>query len=725
MKQVLQNMRNGETRVNEVPIPLARERTALVRTAVSLLSAGTERNIVSFAEKNLAEKARSRPDLVRQAIDKAKREGILTTFESVINRLDQPLSLGYSSAGTVVEIGPGLKGFKAGDRVVCTGGNHAVHAEFAVIPQNLLARLPDSVDFESGAFGAIGAIALNGIHLAHLQVGSKVAVIGLGLLGCLTSQIVKASGCDVTGMDIDPHRVEFAKGIEINAYTNDNVAQNYISFTRGRGFDAVLICADTPTDDTVHLAGVIARDRAYVISLGVVGLNLPRKLYYEKELHFQVSRSSGPGRYDNNYEEEGQDYPIGYVRWTEGRNLEAFIDLLAGKRINVKPLITHRYSINQAENAYDLITGKTGEPYMGVVVTYPHKIPLPKTRKIYSPAQSTPNFQADRLSLGVIGSGNYANAVFLPMIKKNGGVALAGIASANGVNAQHSASRYGFTYSSSSQQEILDDKTIDLVAVLTRHNQHARAIVDGLKKGKHIFCEKPLAIKKNEIAIIDSALKRANHPYLTVGYNRRFSRFGQMVKSFYGKINEPIFASYRINASYLPPDHWLHDLDQGGGRLVGEGCHFIDFLCYLIGGIPSRVRAVSLPDIGKYNKDNFHITMEFPDGSIGAITYLANGNKRYSKEYLEVFGAGKIASLDDFRRLSLIDEKTSIQKKTFLTQDKGHQTLWSEFIQSIKTNKSEPIPYEDLIQISYVILACQHALAAGEVIDIADFIQSV
>ncbi|HAX95949.1 MAG TPA: dehydrogenase, partial [Prolixibacteraceae bacterium] len=455
-----------------------------------------------------------------------------------------------------------------------------------------------------------------------------------------------------------------------------------------------------------------------------VGLNLPRKLYYEKEIHFQVSRSSGPGRYDADYEEAGLDYPIGYVRWTEGRNLEAFADLLAEKRIDVKPLITHRYPIEQAEKAYELITGKSTQHYMGVIVTYPGKIPLQKSRKIYTQMQPKSSIKTELLSIGVIGSGNYANAVFLPMIKKIGGVKLSGIASANGVNAQHNASRYGFAYASSDQQEILRDKDINLVAVLTRHNQHAKAVIDGLKKGKHVFCEKPIAIKKHEIMEIENVLKKPSHPYLTVGYNRRFSRYGRMVKDFFRDCSEPIYASYRINAGYLPPSHWLHDPDQGGGRLVGEGCHFIDFLCYLVGRIPESVRVISMPDHGKYSKDNFHITMEFPGGSIGTVTYLANGNKSFSKEYLEVFGGGRIARLDDFRNLELCDESASTSKKSVFRQDKGHQTLWSEIIHCIKSDAQEPIPYDDLIQIGYVILACQHALETGNVVDIAEFSQS-
>ena len=345
MKQVVQNLKNGTTEILEVPIPKIRSGCILVRTAASLVSAGTERNLVDFAEKSLVGKARSRPDLMKQVVEKARREGVLTTLEAAFNRLDQPLALGYSSSGTVIQIGNGVTNYKIGDRVVCSGGGHAMHAEFALIPENLAAHLPENVDFESGAFATLGAIALNGLRLAGPQVGEKVAVIGLGLLGLVTAQVAAAAGCEVFGVDISPARVKFAKDLGIAAGTNRRALEQYQSFTQGRGFDHVLICADTPSDDTVELAGIMARDRGHVVSLGVVGLNLPRKLYYEKELFFQVSRSSGPGRYDLDYEEKGVDYPLGYVRWTEGRNLETFVDLISKGKVNVKPLITHRFEI--------------------------------------------------------------------------------------------------------------------------------------------------------------------------------------------------------------------------------------------------------------------------------------------------------------------------------------------------------------------------------------------
>ena len=721
MKQVLQNLKSGKTEVVEVPIPQIKKGNVLVQTAASLVSAGTERNLVSFAEKSLVGKAQSRPDLVKQVIDKARREGLLTTFESAMNRLDQPLSLGYSSCGTVVEAAEDVLDFKPGDRVVCAGGGHAVHAEYGLIPQNLITHLPDAVDFESGAFATMGSIALNGIRLANPQLGDKVAIIGLGLLGLITAQLVKANGCSVYGMDISPARVDFARKLGIQADTNATLLENYLPFTRGKGFDIILICADTPSDETVNFATQIARDRAHVISLGVVGLHIERKGYYEKELFFQVARSSGPGRYDAAYEEQGHDYPIGYVRWTEGRNLQAFVDLLASGQITMQALITHRFPIEDAPRAYELITGKLQEPYLGVLLTYPQQAGQREQKVIFS-AEKSASTPGTSLALGVIGAGNYANAVFLPAVKKTGNIRLAGVATSSGLSAQHTARKFGFAFASSSNQDILNDESINTVAVLTRHQTHARFTMEALKNGKHVYCEKPLAINKTELDEIASYLSEPKHPYLSVGFNRRFAPMAQTLKGYFKDSVEPFFVNYRVNAGFIPADHWLHDPAQGGGRLVGEACHFIDFVCFLTNSKPNEVRTVSLPDAGKYSRDNFQITIQFEDGSVGVVSYLSNGNKRFPKEYVEVFNGGKIGILNDFRTLELWDEHKTISRKSLLRQDKGHQASWKAFIDAIQTNAAEPIPYEQLLLSSYTTLACNQSLVSGKTVKLAEFL---
>jgi threonine dehydrogenase-like Zn-dependent dehydrogenase len=446
--------------------------------------------LVSFAEKNLLGKAQSRPDLMKQVLEKAKREGILTTLDATFSRLDQPLTLGYSSAGTVIQVGDGVDGFKPGDRVVCAGGGYAVHAEYALVPKNLSAHLPKGVNFESGAFATIGAIALNGIRLANPQVGEISAVIGMGLLGLLTAQILKASGCEVIGMDIDPDRLAFAQKVGIRAKLNTNIQEKFIQMTHGRGFDHVFICADTTSNEPVELAGEIARDRAHVIAIGAVGMEIPRKKYYEKELTFKIARSYGPGRYDHNYEENGGDYPIGYVRWTEGRNLETVVDLIKQDKLDVASLITHRFPIDHAEEAYVLITSKQNQNYLGVIITYPEGENQLSEKNIITFSSEHMPSRSKKLNVGVVGAGNYANAVFLPTIKKNPYVDLLGIVSAKGLNAQQSARKFGFSYAGSHTDTIFKDKKIDLITILL--NTRIMQILS-----KKVFKQENISIAKN------------------------------------------------------------------------------------------------------------------------------------------------------------------------------------------------------------------------------------
>jgi predicted dehydrogenase/threonine dehydrogenase-like Zn-dependent dehydrogenase len=713
MKQVLQNMRSGNTMVNETPIPQVRPKTALVQTAVSLVSAGTERMLVDFAGKNLIEKARSRPDLAKQVLDKAKREGLLPTVQSALNRLDLPMSLGYSSSGTIFSCGNGLIGFKPGDRVVCAGGGHAVHADYAVIPQNLLAHLTDNVDFESGAFATMGAIAMNGFRLAKIQLGENIAIIGLGLLGLITAKLALAAGCAVFGTDTNPARVRFAKKLGFNASTRANAEKHGMSFTTGRGYDAVLICADTPSADTVVLAGQIARDRGHVVSLGVVGIDLPRKPYYEKELFFQVSRSSGPGRYDLKYEEEGVDYPLGYVRWTEGRNLEGFVNLISSGKLVVTDLITHRFPVEKATGAYQLITGKKSESFLGVLITYSPEKGDFKTRIPITIENETLAPHKGEIVVGVLGAGIYANAVFLPAMASVGGSRLQTIVSASGSSASFAAQKYKFAFASSSENDIFQDKKVNTVVILTRHNEHARQVVQALHLGKQVYCEKPLAINENDLTQVEKALSKKDHPVLMVGFNRRFSPFGKLLKNFLDDRSEPLYAHYRVNAGLLPLNHWQHDPNIGGGRIIGEGCHFIDFITYLVGQPPCSIFAQALPDKGKYHQDNILITLEYPDGSMGSLAYLANGDKGFSKEYLEVFCGGKIGIMDDFTHLTTISNGERKEQHSRFGQDKGHRAAWRAFLSCIKDGTEPPISYQDLIRVSNATIAATNSLNTG------------
>ena len=529
MKQLLQNMRDGKAVVEEVPLPTPRAGMALVKTEASLVSAGTERMVVEFAEKSLVGKARSRPDLVRQVIDKMQREGVLPTVQAAFNRLDQPMALGYSSAGTIVELGANMDGFRVGQRVACAGGGYAVHAEYNVVPRNLLTPLPDDVDFESAAFTTLGAIALHGFRLAEPQLGETVAVIGMGLLGLLTAQIAAAAGCRVLGIDVAPERIELASSLGLQACLRDGAEDSAQAFTANRGFDNVIICADTSSNDPVELAGEIARDRANVVATGAVGLTFPRKIYYEKELSFINSRSYGPGRYDSSYEENGQDYPFGYIRWTEGRNFEAVVDLLSSRKLKVQPLITHRFPIEKATEAYEVITGKKEEPFLGVLLRYPVE---QSSRSSVIRYNVSTGKRENAVRLGVLGAGLFANATLLPAIQKVDGIELVGIASSGGLHAQHSAKKFGFVYAASSEDEIINDPNVNTVAILTRHDTHAELVVKALQAGKHVFVEKPLALNSDQLLAISEALTADGCPLMAVGFNRRFAPLAQKLAKF-------------------------------------------------------------------------------------------------------------------------------------------------------------------------------------------------
>jgi predicted dehydrogenase len=676
--------------------------------------------VVEFAQQSLLGKAQSRPDLVRQVINKARREGILTTVEAAMNRLDQPMALGYSSAGTVIQTGPGLRGFRTGDRVACAGGGHAVHAEFAAVPQNLMVRVPDGVSLEEAAFATVGAIALQGFRLADVQVGARVAVIGLGLLGLLAAGIAAAAGCHVLGVDLDPARVTLAKtmGAE-SAVSRGQAGEAAEAFSRGRGVDAVLICADTASDDPVILAGDIARDRARVVAVGAVGMDVPRRTYYEKELDLVVSRSYGPGRYDPDYEEKGQDYPIGYVRWTETRNMEALLDLMAEGKLDVAPLITHRIAIDEGQRAYVLITGKTKEPYLGVLLTY-DEAALPRENRV--PNLLAPAVRVkpgEMLSLGVLGAGNYALSTFLPVVKKTGGIAPVGIVSASGASAHHAARRFGFGFAASDPESLFRDPAINMIAILTRHNLHPGQILQAFDAGKHVFCEKPLAIDPDGLAEVTQALKKGGQPLLMLGFNRRFAPLSRQLKIFIDQRQEPLVAHYRVNAGYLPPEHWLHDPRVGGGRIIGEGCHFIDYLTFLVGQNPISVTARGLPDADKYLEVNVVLTFTFPDGSLGTVTYLANGDKAFAKEYLSVFSGGRVAVLHDFRKLEMVHNGKHRVKRHLLRQDKGHLAGWEAFLEALQGDRQPPIPYDQLIGVTRASFAAVRALRSGEAVEIS------
>jgi predicted dehydrogenase/threonine dehydrogenase-like Zn-dependent dehydrogenase len=712
MKQVFQDARSAEITVVEVPAPKLLAGCVLVRTAASLVSAGTERASSEFAGKNLLQKARMRPDLVRDVLSKISRDGLLATVATVRSRLDQPGSLGYSSAGTVVAVGEGVSDINPSDRVACAGAGHAVHAEFACVPRLLVARIPsEAVSFDEAAFTTLGAVALHGVRNADVKLGDIVAVIGLGLLGQLTVQILKAAGCCVLGMDISAERAQLARRLGADAVsTSSSGFQDLcLQHSARHGADAVIIAAQTASNDPVNLAGAVARNRAVVVAVGTVAMDIPRRFFYEKELDFRVSRSYGPGRYDSAYEQKGIDYPIGYVRWTETRNMEAFLKLLADRKLDLLSLVTHRFPIARAHSAYDLITDKTHEEFLGVLIAYPDFADNTRQVNVATSDRSAKNDQPIRI--GLLGAGSFATSTLLPEIKRVGGVEMVVACAANGSHARHAAEKFGFRSCATDEREILDNPAVNTVVIATRHHLHASQVITALRSGKHVFCEKPLCLNEQELSSIAAAHDdhTSARPLLMVGFNRRFASLALRLKSFLQDVREPLALHYRVNAGFLPTDHWLNDPKQGGGRILGEVCHFVDFLCFLTGAAPVEVETRSLMNPGQYSNDNIVCSLRFAGGSQGTISYLANGDKSYSKERLEVFGGGSVAVLEDFRRLELVRGGKRRVFRSFLRQDKGHQGEWEAFVNAIQTGAESPIPFREIVNTMRATFALEES----------------
>ncbi len=713
--------------VQDVPAISARRGTVLVKTAVSLVSAGTERMAMEFAEKSLLAKARSRPDLVKQVLDKAKREGILSTVDAVRSRLSQPASLGYSAAGVVLEVGTGVTRLRPGDRVACAGADHAVHAELICVPENLVAKIPErteagEVTFDEAAFTTLGAIAMHGFRLAEVHLGETVAVVGLGLLGLITVQLAKAAGCRVLGMELNPSRAEMARnlGCDAAACSASEMESLVAQYTASVGADAVIITAATSNNEPVELAARIARGRATVVSVGAVGTEIPRKPYFEKELNFVISRSYGPGRYDTNYEDKGKDYPVEFVRWTENRNMEAFLDLLSRRQINVSRLVSHRFPIEDATDAYDLISGKRSEPFLGVLLTYGDRVSFARQVKLSAaPASGT-------VRIGMLGAGNFATGVLLPAMHQVKDIEFVGISTGSGVSARHVGERFGFRYCSTDERELFEDSSINTITIATRHNAHARQVIAALNAGKDVFCEKPLCIREEELAEIIGVHESIPAPRLMVGFNRRFAPLAIKMKQFFSDIREPFSINYRVNAGYIPQTHWTQDPEQGGGRLIGEACHFVDLLTFLTGSTPVRVFAAPLANDGRYNEDNLHITLQFENGSVGTITYLANGDKSIPKERIEVFAAGSVAILDDFRSLELTREGKRDRITSRLRQDKGHRGEWEAFTDAIRTGAASPIPFREIVATTLTTFHALDSARTGSAVDVNtdDFISA-
>lgn len=707
MRQVSQSYRTGELKVVEVAAPRVPRAGILVETNASLISAGTERTLVNLARKNLLEKARARPDLVAKVIDKVQREGALAALDAVRSKLDNPIPLGYSLAGKVLEVGPGASGFAKGDRVACAGAGYANHAEANAVPQNMAVHIPESVSDEEAAFVTVGAIALQGVRLVRPALGETVVVIGLGLIGQITASLLTAHGCDVVGIDVDPARVKLAieRGAVGGAVSGtDDAVEVVRAVSRGRGADGVVITASSSSAEPLELAGEVARDKARISVVGMLPLEIPRKTYYEKELEVVVSRSYGPGRYDPDYEERGRDYPVGYVRWTERRNLEAVLGAIASKRLDVKSLITHRFPFDEVMEAYALITGERPEPHLGVILTYPGGVVL-------EPPARTPAVAprgANRVGLAVVGTGSFATGVLLPALAGRKDVRHEAMVSGRGLSARHAADRFGAKKLAGSLDEVLAMDTVDTVLIATRHDLHAPMAINALRAARNVFLEKPAAIDEAQLRELGEAVKSTEARFM-VGFNRRFAPFAKAVREAFSGRRAGLVMTARINAGKLPGGSWVTDASEGGGRIIGEACHFIDLFSYWAGAAPVRVTAHAIgPDGGFQRDDNVVIGLSFADGSVASLLYTSMGDPSVAKEQYEIIGEGRMARIEDWRKLT-ISARGKTKTQTALRADKGHKGELDAFIDACRKGGSSPIPWESIEATTRATFAAEEA----------------
>lgn len=711
MKQILQNIRTGERAVASVPAPMVRAGEVLIANQASLVSAGTEKMVMDLASKSLLGKAKERPDHVRRVLEKIRNEGLMTTVRQVQKKLGEPMTMGYSSAGVVLACGEGIQQFKPGDRVASNG----CHAEVVCVPANLCAKVPDSVAFDHACFAVVGSIALQGVRLAKVHLGETVLVIGLGLVGQLTVALLRGAGCRVIGTDLDPAKCELAKQLGAEVASPGLRASNIEEMTHGLGADAVIITASTKSNGPIELAADAVRQKGRVVLVGVVGLELDRRPFYFKEAEFVVSCSYGPGRYDANYEERGHDYPAAYVRWTEQRNIQAVLDLMADGKLDVSPLISHRIPIAEAERAYQIID-QGSEPYLGMVLEYPGSHDEKTARRVeFQPARQ----ESGKRAVGVLGAGNFARMVLVPAIQKSGAFHLKTICSAGGTSAAHTAKETGFEVAATDEDSVFDDPSIDTVFSITQHHQHAGHVLKALAAGKNIFVEKPLCLTIEELnEITSSLLEHENPPILMVGFNRRFSPAATMVKDFYSKTTTPLAVTIRFNAGAIPADHWTQNDEEGGGRIVGEACHAIDLATYLTGSVPVRVYAESVgserPDA--ITDDQCAITLRHANGSISTIGYFASGDKAFPKERIEVFGGGKVAVIDDFHTVTTCTGGKMNKQK--LRQDKGHEQEIATLAKSLEQGGKGPISWEELRSVTLASILAVRSLREGQPFDI-------
>lgn len=706
MKQILQSLRTGVTEVAEVPVPHVGSGQLLISTSCTLVSAGTERMLVEFGRAGWIDKAHQQPDKVRMVLDKIKTDGLIPTLEAVFNKLDQPLALGYCNVGRVAKVGAGETAFEVGDRVISNGK----HAEVVSVPFNLCAKVQDSVSDEEAAFTVLGSIALQGIRLVQPTLGETVVVTGLGLVGLLTVQLLRAHGCRVLGSDFDPAKLALAKhfGAEVvDLAAGQDPVSIATTYSRGRGVDAVIVTATTKSSEPLHQAALMCRKRGRIVLVGVTGLELSRDDFFKKELTFQVSASYGPGRYDPNYEDKGQDYPVGFVRWTEQRNFEAVLDMMADGRLDVKPLISHRFQIEEAEKVYELVGGSG--PSLGILLLYPGVQLNQDARTVKlgkRPALSASKGKTAVVSF--IGSGNYATAVLIPAFK-GAGARLRSVASSAGVSGLHAGRKFGFEDTTTDSGHLFSDAETNAIVITTRHDSHFRFICQALQSGKHVFVEKPLCLTLKELSNIESLFASlVNPPIMMVGFNRRFAPQVQRVKQLLTGTTDPKAFVMTVNAGAIPAEHWTQDKEVGGGRIVGEACHFIDLLRFLAGVPITGHQQVAMRSAGH---DTVSLQLFFADGSIGTIHYFANGSKAFPKERLEVFTGGRVLQLDNFRKLTGFGWP-GFSKMNLWRQDKGQMACTAAFVKAVEQGGAAPIPTEEAFEVTRISIELANGISS-------------
>lgn len=702
MKQILQDMSKGGTTVTKAPSPSDKANHLLINTTVSLISAGTERMLVDFGRANLVDKARAQPDKVKMVLEKVQTDGLMSTVDAVRSKLAQPLPLGYCNVGVVTEVGKGAESFKIGDRVASNGP----HADVVRVSKNLCAKIPDEVSDEEASFVVAASIGLQGIRLAQPTLGECFVVTGVGLIGLLTVQLLRAQGCRVLAIDFDHSKLELAKqfGAEVcNPGKGEDPIASGMAFSRGVGVDGVIITASTKESSPVTQAARMSRKRGRIVLVGVTGLELNRADFYEKELSFQVSCSYGPGRYDPLYEEQGQDYPIAFVRWTEQRNFEAVLDMMASGQVDVKPLITHRFEFEDAAKAYDLLT--TDKTALGILLKYSSE---PSTRHVSTISLSeSPTFDPKKPVVGFVGAGNYASRVLIPAFKA-GGAQLHTIATSGGINGVVHGDKAGFADATTDTQGMIENPAINTLAIVTQHNSHARFVSAALSAGKNVFVEKPLAINLEELKLVEDAYQQAQATggaHLMVGFNRRFSPQVQKMKDLLRQVSEPKSFIMTMNAGAIPAEHWTQDNAVGGGRIIGEACHFIDLMRFLAGSEIVSVQARRMGDTKSVaiTEDKASITLGFADGSFGTIFYLANGAASFPKERVEVFTAGRVLQLDNFRKLKGYGWP-GFKKMNLWKQDKGQNACAAAFLSAIEQGANTPISADEIFEVARVTI---------------------